>query len=1027
MDPNVERAYDQIRQRIIRLELAPGAPINEPQLAAELGVALPAVQGALKLLAHEHLVRMTPRYGAYVAGLNLPDLAQLSELRVELESLAAGLAAARTTPRDLAALDAIRVQQVAADPADSRRLFDIDHEFHRAVAAAAHNRYLAQTLEAFFGLSLRLWYMVLARLDFLPQAVERHLDLVDAIRRGDVPASESMMRDHVAGFYADVRKILGPSTSPAEGHFTTAGTLAAAGRFTAPEARAGLEDIEVQRAYAQIREQIVALVLLPGAAVKPERLAAELEHSPAAVREALDLLESDGLVVITPPQDHGIYVSFVHLADLDELSETRVRLEALSARLAAQRATADDLAVLNALQSDQRESPGASETSVPAEEEVRRLLDLDHKLHQAIARAAANRYLSGALDHLFGLSQRLWRLALPRLAAGGALSAAMSKHAGLVDAIREHDSERAARIMHEHVAEFYAQVRGLLTARVTVSYGSDVRSVTVEQGGLLSGAVIATGLPMEQPCAGRGTCLKCKVIAEGELSPLDDHEMTGLTSAERASHYRLACRARIMGQATVTLAPIVVYSNKIFRACNDHKRRGAPLGLAIDLGSTTVAAFVTTLDAGRVCAGAAALNQQTAFGADIISRLAAAQISPETAERVSALALSSIVQAVDALKLAPSVRDRIRKVTIVGNCAMHHLLLGYPVDTLAELPFQPHSTAPVRFGGAQLVVGQFIAPGDSAAGHFIAPARNPFAGIFPPQAEIALPPLIGGFVGSDALACLLYYGFDRAPGPMAAIDLGTNGEVMVTDGRSILVGSTAAGPAFEGVNISCGTRAVDGAILGARAHPDGTVSLTTVGDQPPVGLTGSGLLELISELRRAGVIDPTGRLAAEHPAFGHRLGQDEEGVRRFLITDRGVDRRGVEEDEEGAPTSLYLTQHDIRELQKAKGAIRATIDTLLDRLDLQPGDLQRMILTGSFGSQLNRKAIAALGMIPPVPPAAIETSANGAGLGAAMMLDDNEFARAERIAAAAVQVDLDMDPGFDRRYVRSLGLTPENG
>jgi uncharacterized 2Fe-2S/4Fe-4S cluster protein (DUF4445 family) len=306
-------------------------------------------------------------------------------------------------------------------------------------------------------------------------------------------------------------------------------------------------------------------------------------------------------------------------------------------------------------------------------------------------------------------------------------------------------------------------------------------------------------------------------------------------------------------------------------------------------------------------------------------------------------------------------------------------------------------------------------------------ANNPFAGIFPPQAEVALPPLIGGFVGSDALACLVYYGFDRADGPMAAIDLGTNGEVMVTDGSRILVGSTAAGPAFEGVNISCGTRAVDGAIVGVRVHPDGSLSLTTVGDQPPVGLTGSGLLELVSELRRAEVIDPGGRLATGHPVFGPRLSQDEEGVRRFLITGEGVDRRGLEEGETGARVSLYLTQHDIRELQKAKGAIRATMDTLLDRLDLQPGDIRRLILTGSFGSQLDMEAIVRLGMISPVPPAAIEVSANGAGLGAALMLDDIEFARAERVAAAAVQVDLDMDPGFDRRYVRSLGLTPEGG
>lgn len=553
--------------------------------------------------------------------------------------------------------------------------------------------------------------------------------------------------------------------------------------------------------------------------------------------------------------------------------------------------------------------------------------------------------------------------------------------------------------------------------RVTIHAGAAQRDLAVAPGASLGETIIAAGLSLEQPCAGRGTCLKCKVLAEGNLSPLDEHELAGLSSAERAAHYRLACRARVTGDAAVTLAPIVVYSNKMFRACDDHKRKDAPLGLAIDLGSTTVAAFVVTLDQGKVCAGAAALNQQTAFGADVISRLDAALQGPEVAERVSVLALSSIVQAVDALKLAPSVRSRIRKVTIVGNCAMHHLLLRYPVDTLAEIPFQPYSTAAVRSN-----VGQ-------SAG--LPPSQSSglrYTDIFPPGAEIALPPLIGGFVGSDALACLIYYGFDRAPGPMAAIDLGTNGEVLVTDGRRILVASTAAGPAFEGVNISCGTRAVDGAIIGARLNAAaGSVALTTVGDAPPVGLTGSGLLELVCELRRAGVIDPNGRFVDDPPAFGDRLSRDAHGVRRFLITDQGRDYRGVEPGAEGARTSLYLTQHDVRELQKAKGAIKAAMETLLAQLDLRPGDLPRMILTGSFGSQLNVEAVLGLGMIPAVSRSVVETSANGAGLGAALMLDDAEFARAERIAAAAEQVDLDLDPDFDRRYIAALKLAAEAG
>jgi uncharacterized 2Fe-2S/4Fe-4S cluster protein (DUF4445 family) len=540
---------------------------------------------------------------------------------------------------------------------------------------------------------------------------------------------------------------------------------------------------------------------------------------------------------------------------------------------------------------------------------------------------------------------------------------------------------------------------------VTVTYGNDQRSVTVTENSPLGQAVIATGLPLEQPCAGRGTCHKCKVIAEGALSPLDEKELEGLTEAEQAANYRLACRARVLGDVTVTLAPIVVYSNKMFQACDDYKKPDVPLGLAIDLGSTTVAAFVTTLTDGKVCAGAAALNQQTAFGADVISRMAAALQGPEATQRLSMLAMSSMVQAMDALKLSRRVKERIQKVTIVGNCAMHHLLLQYPVESLAGLPFQPYDKAPFR---------------DS---------NRFFGDTFPPQARVALPPLIGGFVGSDALACLAYYGFDRAPGPLAAIDLGTNGEVMVTDGvppagsGRILVASTAAGPAFEGVNISCGTRAVDGAIVGVKAnYDDGSFDLATIDDQPPVGLTGSGLLSLICELRQAGVIDPSGRFVKEHPVFGHRLSLNERGVRRLLITDQGVDRRGVENGEEGRRVSLYLTQHDIRELQKAKGAIRAATDILLAELDLKPGDLRHMVLTGSFGSQLNVEAVVGLGMIPPLDPAVVEPSANGAGFGAALFLDDEEFARGERIAAAAFQVDLDLDADFNRRYVQSMEL-----
>jgi uncharacterized 2Fe-2S/4Fe-4S cluster protein (DUF4445 family) len=520
---------------------------------------------------------------------------------------------------------------------------------------------------------------------------------------------------------------------------------------------------------------------------------------------------------------------------------------------------------------------------------------------------------------------------------------------------------------------------------LTVIYGEVTKTVEAQPGSTVGEAIAVIGLPLEQPCAGRGTCGKCKVLVEAGVAEPDEIEREHLTQGELALDNRLACRARLQSEAKVVLSPIVVYSNKNFRASNRYKQTQTPLGLAIDLGSTTVAAFLTMLEDGEVCAGAASLNQQTVYGADVISRISAARSSQANQERLQRLALASINQAVDALHLSGRIRQRITRVTVVGNVAMHHLLAGLPVESLAALPFQPYSKAAIR------------------------DARPILGAIFPEAAQITLPPMIGGFVGSDALACLAYLGFNDSPGPMAAIDLGTNGEVLVTDGRRILVASTAAGPAFEGVNISCGTRAIDGAITAASLK-DGELVLDTIAGEAPIGLTGSGLLSLVYTLRQAGVIEPGGRILEQPPFFARRMDRDAHGARRIQITQDG---------------RLGLSQWDVRELQKAKGAIRAAFEVLMDRLDLSPVDLDRVVLTGSFGGQVDIDAVIALGMIPPVDREKVETIANGAGFGAAMFLTDEGFAFGEELAARAEQVELDADPLFIERYVGAMALTPD--
>jgi DNA-binding GntR family transcriptional regulator len=205
---DTQRAYDLIWEKITTLGLPPGTPINEQQLAEELGIGAVPVREALKWLAHENLVRVTERHGIYVADVNTEDLQQLSEMRLSLESLSARLATERARPDDLVVLQALRKEQATLTPDESRDLFDLDHKFHQAVAAAAHNKYLAQTLDRLFGLSRRLWYLVLPHLELLPSSVEKHLDLVEAIEGRDADRAEEIMREHVSEFYNEVREIL---------------------------------------------------------------------------------------------------------------------------------------------------------------------------------------------------------------------------------------------------------------------------------------------------------------------------------------------------------------------------------------------------------------------------------------------------------------------------------------------------------------------------------------------------------------------------------------------------------------------------------------------------------------------------------------------------------------------------------------------------------------------------------------------------------------------------------------------------
>jgi len=310
------------------------------------------------------------------------------------------------------------------------------------------------------------------------------------------------------------------------------------------------------------------------------------------------------------------------------------------------------------------------------------------------------------------------------------------------------------------------------------------------------------------------------------------------------------------------------------------------------------------------------------------------------------------------LGLNPGQLRQIERAVVVGNSAMHHLFLGLPVTSLARLPFQPVSRE----------------------------ARKGRARLFGKEIELWVPPLIAGFVGSDTLSCLVYLGFATRGKPMAAVDLGTNGEVMVSDGREIAVASTAAGPAFEGVNIECGMRATEGAIAHAAPGKNRGFEFEVIGDVKPSGLAGSGLLSLVNLLRKEGRINSSGRL--------------EEKVR---LSER-----------------IYLSQSDVREVQKAKAAVRAAFEILLKRLGLKPKDLSELVLTGSFGARINVDDALELGMIPPAKKSRVKVFANAAGMGAGMLLSGQAFDFGVELAERVKHIELYADPEFMDKFVSNM-------
>lgn len=404
------------------------------------------------------------------------------------------------------------------------------------------------------------------------------------------------------------------------------------------------------------------------------------------------------------------------------------------------------------------------------------------------------------------------------------------------------------------------------------------------------------------------------------------------------------------------------------------------LGLAIDLGTTNAAGFLVDLESGERIATLGIENPQVAWGADLISRVNYAARNDAAADELRGAAVEAVnALAHDLCLSVGQAASEIMDVTICGNTAMHHLLLGLPVRQLGRAPFVAAVRGAMDLKAREL--GLAVAPG----------------------ARVHVAPNVGGFVGGDHVTALLATESEwQNLGTALVMDIGTNTEItLIHDGR-FYSASAPSGPALEGGHISCGMRAAEGAIEKV-AYTGGRLAVETIGHKKAIGLCGSGVLDTLATLHRAGLISDQGRLAAAHPD---------------IVPQPGGGKRAVQL----APDVLF-TQDDVRAVQLAKAAIRTAVDLLLDEADVAEAEIERFIIAGSFGAYIDIESGIGIGLFPDLPRERFLQVGNAAGVGVRRVLASGQARqRARQLADACRYMELSSRGDFQKVFLHHIGF-----
>jgi len=500
-----------------------------------------------------------------------------------------------------------------------------------------------------------------------------------------------------------------------------------------------------------------------------------------------------------------------------------------------------------------------------------------------------------------------------------------------------------------------------------------VDKVFPTESGVLGDALLEAGQYLPMPCRGRHTCGKCGVYVAGDVEPPDAVESALLRRASQPElpgfDYRLACLCHIRGEVSIvasSISGVVVADVGMDLATYDGDAPEA-LGLAVDIGTTTVTVLLFRLGTCERLADVSELNHQAVHGADVLSRIdAATKRGTGELQRLIADQLNHMLA--DVLAASGSAASEVTRVTVTGNTTMLHLLTGKPVASLGVYPFTP-----VTLFGDTL------------------PASALFESLA--NAELYLPPAISTYVGPDITCGLLATGLGANGRPEILLDLGTNGEMALSAGGRLWCCATAAGPAFEGAEISSGMPALPGAIEDVYVI-DGGVGYSTIGNKRPKGVCGTGLIGAVDAWLDVGVVDETGAMESASAPIG--------------------------------ASGISLTNADVRKLQLAKAAVAAGIDTLLSEAGLAPDDVATLHLAGGFGSYLQPAPAAGIGLFPPTLVDRVDPAGNTA-LSGAVLLTLSVAARkaAEQWASSASEVQLSTHPVFMDRYIEDMAFRGE--